>query len=109
MHPLKQIPKKFLFQVIPSFCLLWAPDLAVLPSKLARFVWSEQDYKVKWSSLAPMEGKDLENKFFLGIVLGILEGLIKRGAFWFSIAFWFLCTVQLTFGFDSFGVFSVNM
>ena len=35
--------------------------------------------------LAPIEGKDLGQKFLLGIVLGVLEGLINRGFFWFSI------------------------
>ena len=35
--------------------------------------------------LVPIEGKDLKQQFLLGIVLGVLEGLIKRGLFWFSI------------------------
>ena len=35
-------------------------------------------------SFAPIVDKDLEQKFFLGLVLGVLEGLITRGAFWFS-------------------------
>ena len=36
-------------------------------------------------ALAPIVGKDLGQKFFLGFVLGVLEGLINRGSFWFSI------------------------
>ena len=35
--------------------------------------------------LAPIVGKDFEQKFFLGFVLGVLEGLINRGSFRFSI------------------------
>ena len=35
--------------------------------------------------LAPIVGKDLGHKFLLGIALGVLEGLIKRGFIWFSI------------------------
>ena len=35
--------------------------------------------------LAPIVGKDFEQKFFLGFVLGVLEGLISRGLFWFSV------------------------
>ena len=35
--------------------------------------------------LAPIVGKDLGQKFLLGIALGVLEGLINRGFFWFFI------------------------
>ena len=35
--------------------------------------------------LVPIEGKDWGQKFSMGIVLGVLEGLINRGFFWFSI------------------------
>ena len=35
--------------------------------------------------LAPIVGKELQQKFLLGIALGVLEGLINRGFFWFSI------------------------
>ena len=66
---------------LPSLCLLWAQDLAILPSNLAHFRQNEPDQKVKQASLAPIVGKDLEQKFFWGFVLGVLEGLIKRGAF----------------------------
>ena len=78
LGPLKQIPKRIF---VPSLCLLWAQDLPVLPSNLAHFVGGEPDEKVKWPSLAPVAGKDLEQNFFLGFVLGVLEDLIKRGAF----------------------------
>ena len=35
--------------------------------------------------LVPIEGKDWGQKFLLGIFLGVLEGLINRSFFWFSI------------------------
>ena len=35
--------------------------------------------------LAPIVGKELQQKFLLGIALGVLEGLINWAFFWFSI------------------------
>ena len=35
--------------------------------------------------LVPIEGKDWGQKFLLGIFSGVLEGLINRSFFWFSI------------------------
>ena len=50
-----------------------------------KFGKSHEKSQELYHVLAPIEGKDLGQQFLLGIVLGVLEGLIKRGFFWFSI------------------------
>ena len=51
--------------------------------------------------------KDFEQKFFLGFVLGVLEGLINRGSFWFPI--FTLSSVQCSPQALATGLFSKKM
>ena len=51
-----------------------------------KVLWKSHEKSQKLNHvLVPIEGKDWGQKFLLGIFLGVLEGLINRSFFWFSI------------------------
>ena len=82
----KTIPKKnFCSKSLPTMgastwflCVVFYVCLQSLCKSFGKAHEISQDYN---HILAPIVGKDLGQKFFLGFVLGVLEGLINRGSF----------------------------
>ena len=72
--------KSAYFKSFPSM-LFWK-DFVKIVQIFWKFTGKSQEFN---HVLAPIEGKDWGQKFLLGIVLWVREGLFTRGFFWFSI------------------------